>query len=259
MSRYTVSVARLIVLLVFPIVVSYVNLSSSPILAQLSSSSLPPALKQPIEDLVKTYIQSHPEIIEQALQTLAAKRHEKDDARVKQAIALRQDELQYDSASPVSGNSDGDVTVVEFFDYRCGFCKHAASIITQLQNEDARVRIVYKDFPILGADSLVASTAALASQSQGRHTAFHEALLAAKEPLTKDQILHIAHDVGLDTEKLLADMDDSRWLTIIKRNQTLARDLRITGTPAFVVGNQLVLGAVDLTVLKTLVAQVRER
>lgn len=243
----------------FQVVVFVVSVLASPTLAQTTTPSLDPELKQSIEAVIESYLRSRPEVIEQALQTLAVQRQERETARIKQAIVRSQGDLHHDPTSPVSGDADGDVTVVEFFDYRCGFCKRAASAITQLQHDDARVRVVYKDFPILGTESLVAATAALASQSQGRHQAFHEALLAAKEGLTHDDILRIARDVGLNPEQLQIDMENAEWLSSIHRNQALARELGITGTPAFIVGNELVLGAVDLTVLKTLVARARGR
>lgn len=109
----------------------------------------------------------------------------------------------------------------------------------------------------MGPASVEVAKAALASRSQGRHQAFHEALLTAKGDLTKEQILQIANDVGLDTNKFVADMDNPAWRAIIERNQALASDLGITGIPAFVVGTELVPGAMELTALKKLVARAR--
>lgn len=259
MCECLMSRVRYIANLNLPILVFAISLLASPTQAQTTSTPLDPAFKQSVDDLIESYLRSRPEVIEQALQGLAVKRQENESARIHQMIAEHQAELERDPASPVGGNAAGDVTVVEFFDYRCTYCKRVASVLEQLQNDDAHVRIVYKDFPILGADSLSAASAALAAQSQGRHHAFHRAMLAATDRLTKEQILRIAQEVGLNIEQLVADMDTSEQLTTITRNQTLAKVLGITGTPAFVVGNQLVLGAVDLTVLKTLIAQARAR
>ena len=121
-----------------------------------------PALQHTIESVVDQYIRTHPEVIEQSLQALEVKRQEEEKQRVNAAIATRQNDLLHDPSSPVSGNLKGDVTLVEFFDYRCGYCKRAAGAVTQLQKEDTRVRIVYKDFPILGEASELAAKAALA-------------------------------------------------------------------------------------------------
>ncbi|TKB93545.1 MAG: DsbA family protein [Nitrospira sp.] len=234
-------------------------LLSSPAFGQSTAPTTDPPWRQSVEQVIESYIRSHPEMIEQTLQALAAKRQEKEQASVKQAIVAHQSELLHDPASPVSGDLAGDVTVIEFFDYRCGFCKRAAGSVTQLQKDDARVRIVYKDFPILGDASVQVAKAALASRTQGRHQAFHEALLAAKGDLSKEHVLQIASDVGLDAKRLEVDMEEPEWLTIIERNRELANDLRVTGTPAFVVGNEVVPGAVDLPALKALVARARTR
>jgi protein-disulfide isomerase len=231
-------------------------LISSPTLAE-ESPYANPAWQQAMEKAIEKYIRSHPEVIEQTLQALEAKRQAVEQERVKAMIATRQSDLLNDPTSPVSGNLKGDVTVVEFFDYRCGFCKRVAGAVTQLQKEDSRVRVVYKNFPILGEASELAAKAALASNAQGRYQAFHEALLAAKGEMTKEQVLHIASDVGLDAKKLEAHMDNPEWTTIIERNRALAKELGITGTPAFIVGNELYPGAMELAVLKDLVARAR--
>jgi len=222
-----------------------------------STSPADPAWQQTIDKAIEQYIRSHPEVIEQSLQALEAKREADEKARQKVAIANRQNDLLNDPSSPVSGNLQGDVTVVEFFDYRCGYCKRAAGAVTQLQKEDPRVRVVYKDFPILGEPSELAAKAALASNAQGKHQAFHEALLASKGEMSKDSILSIASEVGLDTKRLEADMTNPEWQTVIDRNRALAKELRITGTPGFVVGTELVPGALDVKGLKELIVRAR--
>jgi protein-disulfide isomerase len=214
-----------------------------------------PALKQAVEQMIEQYIRAHPEVIEQSLQALEAKRGAEEKARQMAAIANRQQDLLNDPSSPVSGNPKGDVTVVEFFDYRCGYCKRAAGAVTQLQQEDSRVRVIYKDFPILGEASELAAKAALASKAQGKHRAFHEALLAAKGDMTKETILAVAHEVGLDTKRLETDMANPEWEAVIDRNRALAKDLGISGTPGFIVGTELVPGALDLNGLKDLIAR----
>jgi len=216
-----------------------------------------PALQETIDKAIEQYIRTHPEVIEQSLQALETKRQEEEKQRVRAVIATRQNDLLNDPSSPVSGNLKGEITLVEFFDYRCGYCKRAADAVTQLQKEDTRVRVVYKDFPILGEPSELAAKAALASKAQGKHQAFHEALLASKGEMNKDSILSIASEVGLDTKRLEADMAKPEWQTAIDRNRALAKDLGINGTPGFIVGNELVPGALDLKGLKDLIARVR--
>jgi protein-disulfide isomerase len=221
------------------------------------AESTDPVLKQAVEQMIEQYIRAHPELIEQSLQALEAKREAEEKARQKAAIVNRQQDLLNDPSSPVSGNPKGDVTVVEFFDYRCGFCKRAAGAVTQLQQDDTRVRIVYKDLPILGEASELAARAALASKAQGKHQAFHEALLAAKGDMTKDTILAVAGEVGLDAKRLEADMANPEWQIVIDRNRALAKDLGINGTPGFIAGSELQPGAIDLNGLKEMVVRAR--
>lgn len=211
--------------------------------------------QQSIDRMIERYIQTHPEVIEQSLQALEAKREAEEKTRQKAALAIKQNELLNDPGSPISGNLSGDVTLVEFFDYRCGFCKRAVGAVTQLQQEDPRVRVVYKDLPILGEASELAAKAALAAKIQGKHQAFHEALLASKGDMTKESILAIATEVGLDARELETDMAKPDLQTVIDRNRALAKDLGISGTPGFIVGTELVPGALDLKGLKDLIAR----
>ncbi|MEK7763801.1 MAG: DsbA family protein [Nitrospirota bacterium] len=233
-------------------------LTIAPILpAWAESSSAPgqPALDQAIEQ----YIRSHPEVIEQALQSLEVTRQEEERLRVVQAVATHQEELLRDPASPASGNLNGDVTVIEFFDYRCGYCKRVAGAVTQLQRDDPGVQVVYKDFPILGEASVFGARAALAAREQGKHQAFHEALLASDNELTKEEVFAIAQRVGLDVKKLDGDLQAPERQTAIDRNPALATLLGISGTPGFVVGGAVHPGALDPTRLKTLVAKARTK
>lgn len=224
--------------------------------AQVASAEpTSPADPSTLDNAIEQYIRMHPEVIEQSLQALEAKREAEEKTRQKVALANRQQDLMNDPSSPVSGNLKGDIAVVEFFDYRCGYCKRVAGAVTQLQQEDPRVRVVYKDLPILGEASELAAKAALASKAQGKHQAFHEALLASNGDMTKDSILAIANGVGLDAKKLVADMANPEWQTIIDRNRALAKELGISGTPGFIVGTELVPGALDVKGLKDLIAR----
>lgn len=215
--------------------------------------------RRALDHLIEQYIRAPPDVIEQSLQALENKRAAEEQQRQQAALARHQQELLHDPASPVSGDQSGDVTVVEFFDYRCGYCKKAAGALTQLQQQDAHVRVVYKDFPILGEASELAAKAALASVVQGKHRAFHEALLGTKQDLTRETLLQIARDAGLDAERLERDMAKEEWQQTIDRNRRLAKDLGINGTPAFIVGDDLIPGALDLKILQDLVARRRAR
>ncbi len=240
------------------LVLTVTILTIAPILsAWAESSSVPgqPALDRAIEQ----YIRLHPEVIEQALRSLEVTRQEEERLRVVQAVATHQEELLRDLASPVSGNPNGDVTVIEFFDYRCGYCKRVASAVTQLQRDDPGVRVVYKDFPILGEASAFGARAALAAREQGKHQAFHEAMLASDNELTQEEVFAIAQRVGLDVKKLETDLQAPDRQTALDRNRALATLLGISGTPGFVVGGEVYPGALDLARLKALVAKARTK
>lgn len=228
---------------------------SSSVFAEPPAAVSDPAFQHRIEEIVQQYIKDHPEVIEASLAALDARRAAEEKERVRKVIAARQADLLHDPSSPVSGNPAGDITLVEFFDYRCGYCKRTAGAVTQLQQDDPRVRVVYKDFPILGEASELAARAALAARAQGKHQSFHEALLAAKGDMTKDTILAVAGEVGLDPKRLEADMANPEWQAIIDRNRALAKDLGISGTPGFIVGTELVPGALDVNGLKELIAR----
>ncbi len=234
---------------------SVLLLAAMPVVAEQTMSPADPAWQQSVEKVVEQYLRAHPEVIEQSLQALEAKREAEEKARQKAALASRQQELLNDPISPVSGNLKGDIALIEFFDYRCGYCKRAADAVTQIQKDDPRVRVVYKDLPILGEASELAAKAALASRAQGKHQAFHEALLASKNEMTKEEVLSIAKSVGLDLRRLETDMANPEWQQVIDKNRALARDLGITGTPGFIVGTELVPGALDLNGLKDLIAR----
>ena len=245
---------RLRAVLLFTVTVLAMGLTL-PAWAESPSVPAQPALDQAIEQ----YIRSHPEVIQQALQSLEVKRQKDEKLRIKQAIATHQEELLRDPASPVSGNVNGDVTVIEFFDYRCGYCKRVASAVTQLQKDEPGVRVVYKDFPILGEVSVFGARAALAAREQGKHQAFHEALLASENELTEEEVLAIAQRVGLDVKKLEVGLQAPEWQAAIDRNRALAKLLGISGTPGFIVGSEVYSGTLELTGLKALVAKARTK
>jgi len=215
--------------------------------------------REAVERIIREYLLSHPEVLEEALGALQQRRAATERQRQTEALKRHENDLLRDPAAPVGGNPGGDATVVEFFDYRCGYCKTVAPVVRQLLQRDRQVRFVYKELPVLGPDSVVASRAALAAVAQGRYAALHDALLDAREPLSRPVVLKIAAQVGLDVGRLEKDMDAPETLALIRRNQELARAIGIRGTPAFVVGGQVVPGAVDLATLERLVEQTRRR
>ena len=217
------------------------------------------AQKAAIEATVRDLLtKKEPEIVMQAAQTLQEKAEKEQAAKGKEAVSQNLDRIFKDANSPVGGNPKGDVTVVEFFDYSCGYCKMAQEVLKKYMAEEKNVRFVYKELPILGDASIYASKAALASVSQGKYVAFHEAMMEAKERLTEDSIKKIAKDVGLDVAKLTKDMESDKIKAMISANQDLAADIGARGTPAFVIGEKLYPGALSPEQLKEAVDEVRK-
>ncbi len=213
--------------------------------------------RQEIEEIIRDYLRSHPEVIREALQEAQRREQEAQRRRAAEAIRAHLAELTQDPESPVGGNPEGRVTIVEFFDYQCGYCKREAVELKALLQADPDIRLVYKDLPILGPASVYAARAALAAQKQGKHEALHAALLAVDGPLTDQEVLRIAAQAGVDTAKLEKDMADPSVSQALDRNVRLQRALNIQGTPALVVGTELVPGAASLETLKALVARAR--
>jgi protein-disulfide isomerase len=211
-----------------------------------------------IEALVRQYILEHPEVVVEALHRYEQQQQAAEAERQAAAIVALADQLSADPRDPVIGNPDGDVTLVEFFDYRCGFCKRMTGVLTQLVDEDPNLRVVMKEFPILSRESGQAARAALAGLRQGKYEAFHFALMEGGA-LTDDEILAIAASVGLDTDELQDAMQDPAIGVALRDNLALAEKIGITGTPAFIVGNTLVPGAVSIEELRAKIAAARAK
>jgi protein-disulfide isomerase len=222
-----------------------------------SAEDVAPADQAAFEARVRAYLLAHPEVIVEALNELEKRQQAEAEIKQKQTIVDQRDALYSSTGDPVAGNPDGAVTVVEFFDYRCPYCKAVARDMIETLEAEGDVRIVFKEFPILGPDSQTAAKAALAADRQGKYLPFHQALMDHKGTLDRDAILDIAEGVGLDLELLEVDMESPEVATIIARTLALAEALDIGGTPAFIIGDALVPGAVDMKTLKDLVAKAR--
>jgi len=219
-----------------------------------------PALdKTAIEQIVRDLIRREPEIVLEALDALEKRNEAQQRDAAKQALNERRRELENDPDLPVAGNPRGTVVIVEFFDYRCPYCRRMVEPIKELLAAEKDVKLVRRDWPILGPPSVIASRAALAARAQGdaRYEAFHEALMTAQVQIDENSIVRIARETGLDTDRLRRDMESPRIAAILQKTDALARALAFTGTPGFTIGDALVPGAVDLRTLKNLVAAAR--
>ncbi|MEQ8965175.1 MAG: DsbA family protein [Azospirillaceae bacterium] len=214
------------------------------------STVFEPEERAAVEEIVRQYILDNPEIIVEAIEILQSREQEMAADRQRQTIEERGEEIFASTSSPVIGNPDGDVVLVEFFDYNCGYCKRMLEPMQRLVEEDSGLKIVLKEFPILAPSSDVAARAALASREQGMYEAYHNALMAHRGQLDEAAIFSIAEDLGLDVERLRADMGAPAVTAEIDANLELARALGVRGTPAFLIGDELIPGAVGYDGLK---------
>lgn len=227
---------------------------AAPLLALVSGAALlgaPPraealdeTAKAELHEEIRAFLRANPEVVIEALQAFDAKQRAEAAELEKRLISDNAEAIYNDKHSHVRGNPDGDVTLVEFLDYRCGFCKRAHSKIVDLVEADGNIRYVVKEFPILGPQSVMASKAALASigLDEEKTTAFQDILLTHDGELETATILELAKQAGLDPVKLTAAMADQRIEDLIALNYRLARTLDINGTPAFAIGSTLLRG-----------------
>lgn len=202
-------------------------------------------------DGVRAYLLEHPEVLQEAMEKL----------RLKQAsaqIAPLRSQLETPYAQGYIGATDGDVTLVQFFDYACGYCRTSLPDLQRLVREDPKVKIVFRELPILSRESEAAARASLFAAQQGKYGPFHEAMYAAGQP-SAEGILQAAQRAGLDQSRLQSAMADPKAEQEIVRNLGLARSLGFTGTPSWVIGDQVMSGAVGYDALKDAVAKARER
>jgi protein-disulfide isomerase len=196
-------------------------------------------------------------VIVEALQSAEDKMKAQGEERARAAVVERREELLNDATAPVAGNPKGDVTVVEFFDYRCPYCKQVEPSLEKLVAEDRQLRLVYKEFPVLGPESDVAAHVALAARKQGKYDIFHRAMMAVPGHFDEAAIYKVAATVGLDIDRLKQDAKSPEVAAQLKANSTLGNDLRVDGTPAFIVGDTIVPGAISLDALKEMIATAR--
>ena len=233
-------------------------LAASLAMPSRAAEPLTQAQKEEIEKVVHDYLLAHPELMIEVLHAAEAKLKAEKAKETRLLIAARKDQLLHDAAAPVGGNPEGDVTIVEFFDYRCPYCKQVEPTLEALIKQDAKIRVVYKEFPVLGPPSVFASRLALAARKQGKYAAFHAAMMAAKGQITEDVVLQVAKAVGIDVEQARADMSAPEINDLIQRNKALAEELDIQGTPTFIIGDTLIPGATDIDSLRKLVRSARK-
>lgn len=213
-----------------------------------------------IESIIKTYLtDKNPEVLAEGFQTLQRRERDEATAKTTQAVGANKKSLFGNPNSPSAGNPKATVTLVEFYDYQCGYCKMSASTVERLLKEDKDLRVIYKNFPVLGPLSAEAAKAAMASAKQGKFTAFHTALMSKKERLTNEQILSVAQEVGMDIAKMKKDMADKGVEALIDVDVTLAREMGIEGTPFFVINDDFAAGALPYEAMKGKIGAARAK
>lgn len=225
-----------------------------------AEAPLSPAEKQEIEKLIHDYLMENPEVVLESVRKFREDQEKSAQAEAEQNLGKLKAQLASDPHSPVGGNPDGDVTIVEFFDYRCGYCKRAHEGLMKAVENDGNVRLVYKEFPILGDASVFATRAALAAWliDKQRYPAFHDVLMRHRGEITPAKIWALAAEAGFDADAVKAKMEDPMIGKLIDANMRLAQALNINGTPAFVIGDELVPGYIEQDRIEALIEKARE-
>ncbi|WP_299720436.1 DsbA family protein [Primorskyibacter sp. S87] len=198
-----------------------------------------------VKELVLEAIRENPEIVLEAVQIIEQREQQRQAAAAASVLSDNRDVLENDPNAPVLGNPDGDVTVVEFFDYNCPYCRRVKPEIEALLAEDPNVKLVYREWPILGEGSVFAARAALAAREQGKYEEFHWALMGMQGRAEEASVIRVAEEVGLDIAQLRRDMQAPEIDAHISASMEMSRDLGFNGTPSFVIGDALVPGVID--------------
>ena len=221
-----------------------------------AAAEFTPAQRADIVQILREALKQDPSILREAIEALQADEGRHQAEAVRAALAAARSQL-LDPADPVAGNPQGDVTIIEFFDTRCPYCQRLEPAMAELLRQDSGVRVVFKDLPILGPGSMLGAKTLLAAQSQGAYEKLREALMKPGPEPSREAILATARKLGLDPEKLARDMESPAVQARIAANLALARRLGIQGTPAMVIGETLIPGAVELAELRQAVAGAR--
>jgi protein-disulfide isomerase len=215
-----------------------------------------------IEGIIKDYLLKHPEVLQEVMAALDKKQQEAEAEKARTTIKENNATLFNSPHQVVLGNPQGDVTMVEFFDYNCGYCKRALPDMMTLLKTDPNIKFVLKEFPVLGEGSVDAAHVAVAARMQDpsgkKYIEFHQKLLGNRGPVDKARALAVAKEVGFDMARLEKDMASGEVKATIDENMKLADALGVNGTPSYVVGSELVVGAVGLDSLKEKIAATRK-
>lgn len=226
--------------------------------AAAGDNVLSPEQKKAVERIISDYIRENPGIIGDAIWAILEEQKLPKQERTRRNLKRMAEELNGDPGSYVGGNPEGDISLIEFFDYNCSYCKRSHKEIMEMVAADGNIRFVFKEFPILGSLSVYAAKAALAARKQGKYEEFNLALMTSRGRNTNGRVLTLAKKIGLDVERLKRDMEDPEIADILRRTKKLARALDIEATPTYVIGELLIPGYVAAPHLKELINDARE-
>jgi protein-disulfide isomerase len=214
-----------------------------------------------LERTVRDYLTKNPDILVEMTNELDKRQAAEQNAQQKKAISENADAIFRSPVSHVAGNPNGDVNLVEFFDYNCGYCRKAMPDVVKLVNQDGKIRLVLKELPIFGDDSEAAAKLALASNKQGKYFEMHQKLFSEPGQADKDKALRVAKELGLDVDQLQKDADDPDIKKALDEAKDLAQKLNLQGTPLYLIGDRVLPGAPDdlFDELKAKVAEVRQK
>jgi len=224
-----------------------------------SAESISDSQRSEIETIVRNYLISHPEVLEEAMAELQKRQTAAETAKHEASIAKNADTIFNSPRGVVLGNKDGDVTFVEFFDYNCGYCKRAMNDMMELMKSDPKLKVVLKEFPVLSQGSVEAAQVAVAvrMQSPQKYLDFHQKLLGGRGQADKAHALAVAKELGLDMARLEKDVASPEAKATIEENFKLAEDMGMNGTPSYVIGKQVVIGAVGVEGLREKISTAR--
>jgi len=219
-----------------------------------SAQSFSDSQRGNIETIVKNYLIAHPEVLEEAMAELGKRQAAAETEKHEASVAQNADKIFNSPRGVMLGNKDGDVSFVEFFDYNCGYCKRAMIDMLDLMKSDPKLKIVLKEFPVLGPGSVEAAQVAVAARMQDpagkKYLDFHQKLLGGRGQADKAHAMAAAKDAGFDMARLEKDMSSPEVRATLEENFKLAEEMGMNGTPSYVIGKQVVVGAVGLDGLK---------
>jgi protein-disulfide isomerase len=216
---------------------------------------------QPKEDMtamVEKAIKEKPQMIEEAIAALYKQNMDKEKKAQGSALSQNKETLFHNAADPIGGNPKGDLVMVEFFDYRCGYCRRVYGMMAEALAKDGNVKLIYKELPIFGEDTLMARSA-LAAHAQGKYEDFHKALINSTGDLNAADLKMIAEKIGLDIAKWEKDRESDAVKRAVEQNIELGKSLGITGTPTFIIEDEIFPGALGVDQFKKAFELIRKK